>query len=268
MLSRDSGLPQYTRNSMGTSGNVFDSPSAPERKYPSSPGVSMRHGKGLTIPTPRFSRNADAWNSTHRTAQGMLSRNCTSENSQNKITFQCWRVSFKTEVWRVHGSNEVEMAGSTDDLLMSQSIWRRVFFLIFEMLDARIASMQWKIISITSFRKRASVEEQRAQKYNRFLRGRQIAIESVGDFSINQSLWYSSRSYRICSILAYRMDDFQDFRFKMGSDLIGKRTWDTFGKRSWRFVQKQLQDSVLRCTTKNWVEKPVAPKLSNIEGVW
>ena len=35
MLCPDSGLPQYTRNSMGTFGNVFESPSAPERIYPS-----------------------------------------------------------------------------------------------------------------------------------------------------------------------------------------------------------------------------------------
>ena len=43
------------------------------------------------------------------------------------------------------------------------------------MHDARIASALRKIFSSTSFRKRVSVEEQRAQKYNRFLRGRQIA---------------------------------------------------------------------------------------------
>ena len=48
-------------------------------------------------------------------------------------------------------------------------------FLEFEMLDAKIASALRKIISSTSFRRRVSVEDQRAQKYNRFLRGRQIA---------------------------------------------------------------------------------------------
>ena len=65
MLSRDSGLPHHTRNSMGTS---------PERLSPSFPGVAMRHGEGLrrepqssTVPTPRFSRNPNTWNSTHPT---------------------------------------------------------------------------------------------------------------------------------------------------------------------------------------------------------
>ena len=42
------------------------------------------------------------------------------------------------------------------------------------MLDARIASALRKIISSTSFRRRVSVDEQRTQKNNRFLR-RQIA---------------------------------------------------------------------------------------------
>ena len=45
------------------------------------------------------------------------------------------------------------------------------------MLDAMIASALIKIISNPHFRRRVSVEEQRAQKYDRFfiLRGRQIA---------------------------------------------------------------------------------------------
>ena len=34
MLNRDSGLPHCTRNSMGTSGNVFENPPAPERISP------------------------------------------------------------------------------------------------------------------------------------------------------------------------------------------------------------------------------------------
>ena len=68
---------------MGTSGNVFESPPAPERIFPSLPGIAMTHGEGLrrepqssTIPAPRFSRNLDAWNSTRGTG-GTYSQNCT-----------------------------------------------------------------------------------------------------------------------------------------------------------------------------------------------
>ena len=68
----------------------------------------------------------------------------------------------------------MEVAESADDLMTSQSI-KGESSRDFEMLDARIASALRMIISNTSFRRRVSVEEQRAQKYNRFLRGRQIA---------------------------------------------------------------------------------------------
>ena len=43
-------------------------------------------------------------------------------------------------------------------------------------LDAMIVSALWRLFDRhVHFRKRVSVEEQRAQKYDRFLRGRQIA---------------------------------------------------------------------------------------------
>ena len=45
----------------------------------------------------------------------------------------------------------------------------------FEVLDARIASALNKIILNTRFKRRISLEEQKAQKQDRFLRGRQIA---------------------------------------------------------------------------------------------
>ena len=45
----------------------------------------------------------------------------------------------------------------------------------FEVLDARIASALNKIIHNSQFKRRISLEEQKAQKHDRFLRGRQIA---------------------------------------------------------------------------------------------
>ena len=45
----------------------------------------------------------------------------------------------------------------------------------FEVLDARIASALNKIIHNSLFKRRISLEEQKAQKQDRFLRGRQIA---------------------------------------------------------------------------------------------
>ena len=46
----------------------------------------------------------------------------------------------------------------------------------FEMLDARIASALYKIIPNSHFKKKGSLEEQKAQKEDQFLRGRQIAF--------------------------------------------------------------------------------------------
>ena len=44
------------------------------------------------------------------------------------------------------------------------------------MLDAKIASALNKIIQNSHFKKKVSLEEQKAQKEDRFLRGRQIAF--------------------------------------------------------------------------------------------
>ena len=101
----------------------------------------------------------------------------------NPDDFQCWRVNIKTEVCvstfiselTMSWINEVEMAKSFDDLVTSQSIEVK-YFPDFEMLDARIASALRRIISSTFFRRRVSVEEQRTQTYNRFLRGKQIVF--------------------------------------------------------------------------------------------
>ena len=50
------------------------------------------------------------------------------------------------------------------------------YFPNFEMLDAKIASALNKIILNSEFKKKVSLEEQKAQKEDRFLRGRQIAF--------------------------------------------------------------------------------------------
>ena len=69
---------------------------------------------------------------------------------------------------------EVEMVESVDDLKSSRSI-RGIPGPNFEVLDARIASALDRIIHNSHFKRRVSLEEQKAQKEDRFLRGRQIA---------------------------------------------------------------------------------------------
>ena len=82
--------------------------------------------------------------------------------------------------------NEVEVGGSTDDLMASQTI-RGKTFPDFEMLDARIVSAFRKIICSTSAGRRLCVEEQRAQK-------KANCLCDLWAFSVNRSSRYSSRS--------------------------------------------------------------------------
>ena len=97
-------------------------------------------------------------------------------------TFACWKIRFKTEVCScsqfpteaMQWIKEVELVDSVDDLKSSSS-FRCISMPDFEVLDARIASALNRIIHNSHFRRRISLEEQKAQKQDRFLRGRQIA---------------------------------------------------------------------------------------------
>ena len=67
------------------------------------------------------------------------------------------------------------MVDSLDELKCSRSVCGKNFP-NFEMLDTKIASALNKIIQNSQFKKEVSLEEQKAQKEDRFLRGRQIAF--------------------------------------------------------------------------------------------
>ena len=70
---------------------------------------------------------------------------------------------------------EVEMVDSADDVKFSLST-RGISMPNFDVLDARIASALNKIIHNSHFKRRISLEEQKARKQDRFFRGRQIAF--------------------------------------------------------------------------------------------
>ena len=97
-------------------------------------------------------------------------------------TFACWKIRFKTEVCpcsqfpteAMQWIKEVELVDSVDELKTSSST-RGISMPNFEVVDARIASALNRIIHNSHFKRRVSLEEQKAQKVYRFLRGRQIA---------------------------------------------------------------------------------------------
>ena len=79
------------------------------------------------------------------------------------------------------------MVDSLDDLKSSRSVSGKNFP-NFEMLDAKIASALNKIIQNLKFKKKVGLEDQKTQKENRFLRGRQIAFM---DLRLLSSDWRS-----------------------------------------------------------------------------
>ena len=136
-------------------------PSARNSVIPSEGGVSKNYGadqQRLQISDPHF------------------------DKFTTPATFACWKIRFKTEVRTcsqfpteaMHWIKEVEMVASVDDLKSSCSI-RGIRTPDFAVLDAKIASALNRIIHNTRFKKKVSLEEQKAAKKDRFHRGRQIA---------------------------------------------------------------------------------------------
>ena len=70
---------------------------------------------------------------------------------------------------------EVEMVDSMEEVKSSRSTVEKNFP-NFEVLDAKLASALNKIIQNSHFKKKISLEEQKAEREDRFLRGRQIAF--------------------------------------------------------------------------------------------
>ena len=107
---------------------------------------------------------------------------------------------------------EVEMVESVDDLKSSRSI-RGTPGPDLALLDARIASALNRIIQNARLLKKVSLEEMKAQKEDRFLRGRQIACLIYEYFRVigaNDSV----ECYADLFTVVLRIDDFQEFDSK------------------------------------------------------
>ena len=132
-------------------------------------------------------------------------------------TLACWKIRFKTEVCTgsqfpteaMHWIKEVEMVDSVDDLKSSPSV-RGIQMPNFEVLGARIASALNKIIHNSHFKRRISLEEQKAQKLDRFLRGRQIAFLIYAYFRVTGAN-DSVENYADLFTIGLRNDDIRKF---------------------------------------------------------
>ena len=143
--------------------------------------------------TPRFQPGPSAGNSFDA-KEGRFSKNYGADQQRLQVserqfdkfpiptTLACWKIRFKIEVCTCSQFlteamlwiKEVEMVESVDDLKSSRSI-RGTRGPNCESLDARIDSALNRIIHNSHFKRRIGLEEMKAHKEDRFLRGRQIA---------------------------------------------------------------------------------------------
>ena len=142
-------------------------------------------------------------------------------------TFACWKISFKTEVCTTCSQfpteamlwiQEVELVDSVDDLKSSCSV-RGIRMPDFEVLDAKDASALNRIIHNTRFKNKVSLEEQKAPKEDRFLRGRQIAYLIYEYFRVAGATG-SVENYADLFTIALRNDDIQEFDSKWDGILL------------------------------------------------
>ena len=141
-------------------------------------------------------------------------------------TFVRWKIRFKTEVCTcsqfpseaMQWIKEVELLDSVDDLRSSSST-RGISMPNFEVLDARIASELNKIIHNSQFKRRISLEEQKAQKQDRFLRDRQIAY-LIYDYFRVIGIHDSVDNYADLFTISLRNDDIQEFDSKSDGILL------------------------------------------------
>ena len=246
MLSRNDKPPDIW-DTHGFSGNVFVNPPASSSSpYPpwqgfnpwisnvsehTSPHVMSERQPPDTTLDPRCQSGPSARNSFDSN-EGRCSKDYRADQPRPQIsdlhfdkfptqtTFACWKIRFKTEVCTCSQSpteamlwiKEVEMVESVDDLKSSRSI-TGTHGPNFESLDARIASAMNKISQNTRFKKNVSLEEIKAQKEDRFLRGRQIAYPIYDHFRVtggNDSV----DNYADLFTVVLRNDDIQEFDSK------------------------------------------------------
>ena len=259
IVSCDQSLRLDTWSMLRTSGNVFASPRAPIDSS-STPYQGMLHswnqsGTGEnpvrdstrkavarrkepnrdTIPTPRFARKPaeGAYPQNYMVDQQKLqiSQSFNLTNSPTTLTCSCRKIRFKTHVSACSGSpseamlwiKEAEMVDSVDEFKSSHSIQGFSHFQNFVMLDARIVSALNKIIQNSYFKKKVSPEEQKAQKENRFRRGRQIAYMIHDHFRVtgaHDTVLHCADLFTV----TFRNDDVQEFATRSDEMLLSMTT--------------------------------------------
>ena len=132
-------------------------------------------------------------------------------------TFACWKIMFKTEVC-TRSQFPTEAVQLIKEVELVDSATRVISMPNFEVLDARIASALNRIHN-SHFKRRVSLEEQKAQKEDRFLRGRQIAYLIYEQFRVTGT-HDAVENYTDLFTVVLRNDDIQKFDSKWDGILL------------------------------------------------
>ena len=191
MPSRNNGPPSIW-DTYGISGNVFANPTTsssaplPQESNPWISNVSEHTSPHVMsesqtpVQDQRCQSRPSARNSVIP-SEGGFSKNCGADQQRLQIsdphfdkfptpaTFACWKIRFKTVACTCSQFpteamlwiEEVELVDSVDDLKSSCSV-RGIHMPNFEVLDAKIASALNRIIHNTQFKRKVSLEEQKA----------------------------------------------------------------------------------------------------------
>ena len=251
MLSRSIGMPSRREgppsiwDTHGISGNVFVDPVAsssalyPQELHPWSSGISepihsstaeksekpeqnqdLRCQSGPSAKDSVIFSGGDSLKNYGADQQRLQISDLHFDNFPTSATFACWKIRFKIEVCTcsqvpteaMQWIKEVDLFDSVDELRSSSSI-RGIPMPNFEVLDARIASALNKFIHNSQFKRRISLEEQKAQKQDRFFRGRQIAYVIYEYFQVTGAN-DSVENYADLFTISLRNDDIQEFDSK------------------------------------------------------
>ena len=178
----------------------------------------MTHKVETPIPMPTFARRPSAMSSTipvefPRTSMVGQQRQQISElkfdNFPNPQSFLVWKIRFKNQATTSSDFpsesmlriKEMEIIDSLEELKSTRSVSGKNFPK-FEMLDAKIASALNKKIQNSQFKTKVSLEEQKAQKEDQFLRGRQIAFTFYDYFRVtgaHDTVLEYSDLFSVCS---------------------------------------------------------------------
>ena len=129
----------------------------------------------------------------------------------------CWKIRFKTEVCTcsqfpteaMQWIKEVELVDSVDELRSSSST-RGISMPNFEVLDARIASALNKIIHNSHFKRKISLEEQKAQKEDRFLSWKTDRLPDLRVLPGHRSQRFCRELCRTSSLSVFEMTIFRN----------------------------------------------------------